>query len=78
MFSMAAHIPSLQLVTSLLDSTKTGARGYVLVKGPWAGLTDHPSAEFRPNLTMNLPGTGSFRHSPSHLGSVQIYVFLTH
>ena len=33
-FSLAASIPSLQLVTGLLDSTKGAARGHVLVKGP--------------------------------------------
>ena len=30
-FSMAAHLPSLQLVTGLPDSTKGGAKGHVLV-----------------------------------------------
>ena len=32
-FSMAAHLPSLQLVTELPDSTKGGAKGHVLVRG---------------------------------------------
>ncbi|RVW31643.1 hypothetical protein CK203_092707 [Vitis vinifera] len=33
-FSMVAHLPSLQLVTELPDSTKGGAKGHVLVWGP--------------------------------------------
>ncbi|RVW86984.1 hypothetical protein CK203_043517 [Vitis vinifera] len=37
-FSMAAHLPSLQLVTELPDSTKGGAKGYVVVRGAWAGV----------------------------------------
>ena len=32
-FSMVAHLPSLQLVTELPDSTKGGAKGHVLVRG---------------------------------------------
>ena len=37
-FSLAAGLPSLQLVTDLPDSTKGGAKGHVLVLGVWAGL----------------------------------------
>lgn len=33
-FSLAASIPSLQLVTGLPNSTKGAAKGYVVVKGP--------------------------------------------
>ena len=33
-FSMFAHISSLQSVTNLPDSNKGGAKGHVLVKGP--------------------------------------------
>ncbi|RVW59279.1 hypothetical protein CK203_113065 [Vitis vinifera] len=40
--SFVASLSSLQLVTSLPDSTKGAARGHVLVKGLWAGLTVHP------------------------------------
>ena len=32
-FSFVASLPSLQLVTSLPDSTKGAAKGHVLVKG---------------------------------------------
>ena len=33
LFSLFAHIPSLQLVTNLSDSNKGGAKGHVLVSG---------------------------------------------
>lgn len=33
-FSLSAHIPSLQLVTGLSDSTKGATKGYVIVSGP--------------------------------------------
>lgn len=33
-FSLAANIPSLQLVTGLLDSIKGATKGHVIVKGP--------------------------------------------
>ena len=49
-------LPSLQLVTSLPDSTKGVARGHVLVKGLWAGLTVHPDRQFAPNLSLKAPG----------------------
>ena len=32
-FNLAAHLPSLQFVTDLPDSTKGGAKGHVLVRG---------------------------------------------
>ncbi|KAL6323000.1 hypothetical protein AAG906_023617 [Vitis piasezkii] len=55
-FSMAAHLPSLQLVTELPDSTKGGAKGYVVVRGAWAGLLEHPERPFSPNYSLVLPG----------------------
>ncbi|RVW70233.1 hypothetical protein CK203_051476 [Vitis vinifera] len=36
-FSVSAHLPSLQMVTELPDSTKGGAKGLVAVWGGWAG-----------------------------------------
>ena len=48
-FSFVASLPSLQLVTSLPDSTKEAAKGHVLVKGLWAGLAVHPDRPFAPN-----------------------------
>ncbi|RVW96687.1 hypothetical protein CK203_020390 [Vitis vinifera] len=41
-FSVSAHLPSLQMVTELPDSTKGGAKGLVAVWGGWAGLSQHP------------------------------------
>ena len=56
-FSMSAHLHSLQLVTELPDSTKGGAKGHVMVRGAWAGLLEHPARPFSPNYSMELPGT---------------------
>ena len=55
-FSFIASLPSLQLVTSLPDSTKGAAKGSVLVKGLWAGLTVHPDKQFAPNQSLKVPG----------------------
>ena len=55
-FSFVASLPSLQLVTSLPDSTKGAARGHVLVKGLWAGLTVHLYRQFAPNHSLKVPG----------------------
>ncbi|KAL6319916.1 hypothetical protein AAG906_036990 [Vitis piasezkii] len=54
---MFAHIPSLQLVTNLPDSNKRGAKGHVLVRGPWAGLLEHPERDFCPNNSLKLPSS---------------------
>ena len=55
-FSMSAHLYSLQLVTELPDSTKGGAKGHVMVRGAWAGLLEHPARPFSPNYSTVLPG----------------------
>ena len=55
-FCQSAHISSLQLVTGLLDSNKVGAKGHVLVSGPWAGLLKHPDRDFFPRRTLHIPG----------------------
>ena len=55
-FSFVACLPSMQLVTSLPDSTKGAARGHVLVKGIWAGLGTHPDRPFAPNRSLKVPG----------------------
>ena len=60
-FSMAAHLPSLQLVTELSDSTKGGAKGHVLVWGAWAGLLEHPERPFSPNHSLELSGKSVLR-----------------
>ena len=54
--SFVACLPSMQLVTSLPDSTKGAARGHVLVKGIWAGLGTHPDRPFAPNRSLKVPG----------------------
>nr|CAN75751.1 hypothetical protein VITISV_032953 [Vitis vinifera] len=56
-FSLAARLPSLQLVTDLPDSTKEGAKGHVLVRGVWARLLEHPERPFSPNRSLVFPGT---------------------
>ena len=63
-FNMFAHIPSLQLVTNLPDSNKGGAKGHVLVKGPWAGLSEHSEREFSPNYSLKLPGRATLGVCP--------------
>ncbi|RVW62300.1 hypothetical protein CK203_061553 [Vitis vinifera] len=55
-FSMSAHLPSLQVVTELPDSIKGGAKGHVVVRGGWAGLLEHPTRPFSPNYTLQIPG----------------------
>lgn len=57
-FSMFAHIPSLQLVTGLPDSNKEGSNGHVLVRGPWVGLMEHPKRNFRPNHSLKISVRG--------------------
>ncbi|RVW85640.1 hypothetical protein CK203_037575 [Vitis vinifera] len=54
-FSFVVSLPSLQLVTSLPDSTKGATKGHVLVKGLWAGLTVHPDRQFAPNQSLKVP-----------------------
>ena len=60
-FSMSAHLPSLQLVTELPDSTKGGAKGHVAVRGAWAGLSGHPGRPFSPNYSLVVPGKFALR-----------------
>ncbi|RVX14037.1 hypothetical protein CK203_011437 [Vitis vinifera] len=54
-FSMSAHLPSLQLVTELPDSIKGGATGHVVVRGAWAGFLEHPARPFSPNYSLVVP-----------------------
>lgn len=55
-FNLSAHIPFLQLVTSLPDSTKSAAKGHVIVSSPWVGLLDHPGREFKPRHSLAILG----------------------
>ena len=61
-FSFVACLPSLQLVTSLPDSNKGAARGHVLVKGLWAGLTVRLDRQFAPNQSLKSPGMNKLFH----------------
>ncbi|RVX18547.1 hypothetical protein CK203_006551 [Vitis vinifera] len=45
------------LVTDLPNSNKWGAKGHVLVKGPWASLMEHPKMDFRPNCSLKIPSS---------------------
>lgn len=53
-FSLFANIPSFQLVMGLPDSIKGGAKGYALVRGPWAGLMEHLTKGFSPNRSLKI------------------------
>lgn len=55
-FSLSAHIPSIQLVTGLPDSTKGATKGCVVVLGPWAGSYEHPYHSFEPRRSLGIPG----------------------
>ena len=55
-FSFVTSLSSLQLMTSLPNSTKGAAKGHVLVKGLWAGLAVHPDRPFAPNQSLKVPG----------------------
>lgn len=57
---MFAHISFLQLVTGLPDSNKGGAKGHVLVRGPWADLMEHPERDFSPNCSLKILGRRGF------------------
>ena len=61
-FSLFSHIPSLQLVTSLLDSGKGQAKGHVLVSGPWSGSSEGPDIVFSPQCSLDIPSRICFRH----------------
>ncbi|RVW63602.1 hypothetical protein CK203_057401 [Vitis vinifera] len=60
-FSLSAHLPSLQLVTELPDSTKRGAKGRVTVQGAWVG-SRHPARPFSPNYSFKIPGAEKRGH----------------
>lgn len=59
-FNLFSNIPSLQLVTSLPNSIKGGAKGYALVRKAWAGLMEHPEKEFSPNHSLRVLGGNDF------------------
>ncbi|RVW36584.1 hypothetical protein CK203_072900 [Vitis vinifera] len=55
-FSLSAHIPSLQLVTRLPDSTKGAAKICVVISGPWVGSYENPNHPFEPRHTLGIHG----------------------
>ena len=54
-FNLFTHIPSLQLVTDLPDSTKGTTKGHVVILGPWTGSYEYPSREFEPRHSLVIP-----------------------
>lgn len=54
MFSLSAHIPSLQLVTGLPDSCKGWAEGHVLVSDPWSGSSEGLDGVFSPQHSLEI------------------------
>lgn len=54
-FSLSAHVPSLQLVFGLLDSTKGTIKGHV-VSGPWASSYEHLAHIFEPRRSLGIMG----------------------
>ena len=65
LFNLAAYMSSLQLVTHFPNSTKRGAKGHVLVKGVWVGLSKHPERAFSPNRSLALPGRAVYGVYPA-------------
>ena len=61
-FSMFAHISSLQLAMGLPNLNKGETKRHVLIKGPWVGLMEHPKRDFRPNCSLKIPGRGGFEY----------------
>lgn len=53
-FSLATHIPFLQLVTELPDSGKGGSKGHVLISSPWSGPFEGPNRVFTPQRSLEI------------------------
>ena len=64
-FSLAAHLSFLHLVTDFPHSTKGGAKGHVLVRGVWAGLSEHPERPFSLNRSLVLPSKAVYGVCPA-------------
>ncbi|RVW62050.1 hypothetical protein CK203_064929 [Vitis vinifera] len=54
--SLSTHIPSIQLVTGLPNSTKGATKGHIVVSGPWAGSYEHPVLGFEPHRSLGILG----------------------
>lgn len=55
-FSLSAHIPSLQLVIRLLDSTKGSTKRHIVISGHWAGSYENLNHAFEPCHSLGIPG----------------------
>ncbi|RVX16523.1 hypothetical protein CK203_006236 [Vitis vinifera] len=55
-FSLFAHILSLQLMTGLPDSTKSVTKGQVVVSGPWASSYEHLAHAFELCRSLGISG----------------------
>ena len=53
---MSAHSPRLQFVTGLPDSSKTEAKGVVLIRGPWYETVGSLGLPFDLNESLMFPG----------------------
>ena len=53
--SLSTQSPRLQVVTGLLDSSNTKAKGVILVRGPWYETPGSPDLLFTLNQTMSFP-----------------------
>ena len=67
-FNLSVNILSLQLVTSLLDSCKGWAKGYVLVSDPWSDSSKGPKEVFSPQRSLEISSRPCFYHF--------LYIFL--
>lgn len=68
-------------MTGLPNSNKSGAKGHVLVQGPWASLVEHPERDFRLNFSLKIPigmvlGAPSFAFLFVDISSLGRYHFL--
>lgn len=59
-FSLSAHIPSLQLVTGLPNSTNGSTKGHIIVPSPWASSYKNPNHAFEPHRSLGIPGRENF------------------
>ena len=54
--SISVLSPRLQIVNGLPDSPKTGAKGALLVRGPWDETPGSPRLPFNVNRSQSFPG----------------------